>query len=584
MARVELDRIHAVEHEAPDVPGATGAGFLVRIHGNVRGRRLIGEGSAHPDKELNRAERREAWDALARDCRTLSTKREVKLGSGIAQVFRKALRPSTGSPLASGAVEAAVQDLLRQAGGEPPAPSQYVAVLAHMRRELWLPEPPASVDGAGREVNTYDAEINLAGSSLAFSSFLLQQAALRRGLATVRFARGDFTAWDDALAHLTFWKSLVDTESRVSEFLCDDKQLTRRLLERAGVPVPQGRVFTPEQIDHAVAYAEAIGYPVVVKPQVGRKGLGVTTGITDTDDLQAAIASLRTLRRRRDRYIVEQHVTGQDYRIYVAFGEVQSVVLRRKAAVIGDGVRDIAELVAAKNTMRRMSAHTRTRLIPGSAQVTQQLAKQQLDWSSVVEAGREVFLASAANISQGGDSIEVIAETHPSIIDAARRAVHAIPGLSQAGVDLLVEDHTLPLEDQTGGVCEINALASMMASRAPLFGPAQPIADRLLELAATGRGVHLQRSTEQVAVRLHVEGAASPAALRKRIETQAGRVGVALSGFDTDDEGLDVLLQGEAPALMRVISALYYGPQNTRPLAVFTTPTGDPVPASAVAA
>jgi D-alanine-D-alanine ligase-like ATP-grasp enzyme len=61
------------------------------------------------------------------------------------------------------------------------------------------------------------------------------------------------------------------------------------------------------------------------------------------------------------------------------------------------------------------------------------LEQQGLTHESVPEANRTVRLASAANLKQGGDNIDVLKETHPSVLETAMRAVACIPGLPHAG-------------------------------------------------------------------------------------------------------------------------------------------------------
>ncbi|MDP1051675.1 hypothetical protein Q6251_32045, partial [Klebsiella quasipneumoniae] len=67
--------------------------------------------------------------------------------------------------------------------------------------------------------------------------------------------------------------------SAVSESIAQDKDLCKRLLQSAGVPVPIGRpVDSP---DDGWAVALEIGLPVVVKPQDGNQGKGVTVNVVD---------------------------------------------------------------------------------------------------------------------------------------------------------------------------------------------------------------------------------------------------------------------------------------------------------------
>lgn len=573
-------RAHVVATEEPAEDSSEPVHrLMVRLHARLDGRALRGEGWGRLPEGMPPAERRAVWRWLVETVRGLRTRTRTLAveRSGAAQLASDDEgRPSsaeTGHAVVGETVLAAAEDLLRQAAGGQANPSEYVDRLHLIRRRAWTPRLAEARDPDGRKVNVFDEEIDLAGSPLSYSSYLLQQAALARGLSTVRFSRGDFTAWDAQGTEMTFWRSLADTESPVSEFLCDHKQLTRRLLEAADVPTASGEVFGPEETDQAVAFADSIGYPVVVKPQIGRKGHGVVTGIGDAAELRSALDELAGMRRRTEQVIVEKHLLGQDYRIYVAFGEVVSVVLRRPAAVVGDGVRSVAELAAAKNALRLRSTHTRTRLIRADGAARTMLRRQGLSWDSVVDEGAEVLLASAANISQGGDSVEVIDETHPSLLEAARRAVAAVPGLRQAGVDFLMPDHTREVAGQGGGVCEINALAALMASRAPLFGAAQPVAQRVVDLAARHHGLTLDAAEgQELTVEVTAEDLGDPRVLARWAENTARRRGVEAEVIEIrtgDDAAVRLRLHGTAPKIMRLVSGMMIGPARRRPAALY---------------
>ncbi|MDR8018918.1 hypothetical protein RIL96_04995 [Nesterenkonia sp. LY-0111] len=590
-AEITVERAHAVEFDATDsdIPGE-GPTFLVRLHGRTPlGEEVIGEGMGATDSPGDREQQRQAWRALTQAIRRLRRDvRTLHAGRDVETQLRHLLPDGPESAAVRKALISSAADLCRHDREDDGLRvSQYPKVLHKIRRRVWSPRlsPPQTPNGLS--VNDHDAQIDLAGSSLSYSSFLLQQEALRRGMGTVRYTRGDFVAWDQQGAELTFWRSLADTESPVSEFLCDHKQLTRSLLLAAGVPTAQGRVFDQAGVEAAVEYAESLQYPVVVKPQKGRKGRGVVTDISDAQELREAISSLTVGSQHDAPFIVERHLKGQDYRIYVAFGEAVSVVLRRPASVIGDGTRSVAELVAAKNALRLQSTHTRTRLMKADRSAERMLQRQELSWSSVPTAGREVVLASAANISQGGDSIEVIDQTHPSLLQAAVGAVKAIPGLHQAGVDFLMQDHTQPVEGQGGGVCEINALASLMASQAPFVGPTQPVAARVVERAADERGMELMPPVDDLCVRVRCDGVPDARTAARWLSRQARRLGLRghmISGVETAAEGdaqvpIAAVVAGPAPVVMRLISGTTVGPIRRRPSMVMVVPTNEPVTA-----
>lgn len=434
-------------------------------------------------------------------------------------------------------------------------------------------------DAQGRPANVYDLSIYDGLPKVGEANQELQKVALSCGLRTLRTSWKDFTAWDSRGRRICFGLSFSEESSPVSGFITGNKQLTRQFLETAEAPVPKGRTFRLDELDAAVAYASDLGYPVVAKPRSGKSGSGVVANISDEQGVRWAVQHISTLQNGRGRFIIEQHLQGQDYRIYVAYGEVLSVVLRQPASVTGDGASTVAELVEAKNNLRRHNPHTRTRLIRRDGASTYQLQKQGLDWESTPGAGHHVALASAANISQGGDSTEVLPETHPEILDAAVRAVEAIPGLNQAGVDFLLVDHGQPLSQQGGGICEINTTPALMANQAPAFGEVQPVAQKLVSAAAKKAGVHIEKPQEKIAITLRAQGVADPQRLAAWTTTHAQRLELGGRIRAVGSDYLRVLLAGPAARVSALVTSMHTGNLRDRPDWVKTAPTERDTPA-----
>lgn len=106
--------------------------------------------------------------------------------------------------------------------------------------------------------------------------------------------------------------------------------LAKQVVAAWGIPVPDGSRVADE--DEAVATADALGYPVVVK--VSAAGLahktevgGVHTGLLDADAVRRAVAAIRASMSDRgitiDGFLVERHVAGPEALV----GAVQDPVL-----------------------------------------------------------------------------------------------------------------------------------------------------------------------------------------------------------------------------------------------------------------
>jgi cyanophycin synthetase len=105
--------------------------------------------------------------------------------------------------------------------------------------------------------------------------------------------------------------------------IAGDRQLARRLLAEAGVPVPEGEAVAT--VEDALRVARELGVPVTVKPLDATGGEGVTVACGTDDEIERAYVHARTFGRH---VIVERCIDGAAYRILVAGGKVAAASLR----------------------------------------------------------------------------------------------------------------------------------------------------------------------------------------------------------------------------------------------------------------
>ncbi|MDF2524023.1 MAG: cphA, partial [Clostridiales bacterium] len=138
--------------------------------------------------------------------------------------------------------------------------------------------------------------------------------------------------------------SLSDATSCISADIASNKHLTKQILIDHKIPVPYGDISYTE--DTALMLAEAIGYPVVIKPLDGNQGKGVTLNIKNEEQLRNACSEAFKF---SNAIIVERYIRGRDYRVLVVGGKVSAVAERLPPSVIGDGVNNIKELIELAN-------------------------------------------------------------------------------------------------------------------------------------------------------------------------------------------------------------------------------------------
>lgn len=339
-------------------------------------------------------------------------------------------------------------------------------------------------------------------------------------------------------------------------------------LQQAGVPVPRGRTFARGDYSTARQFARLIGYPVVVKPSMGVRGIGVVAGIQDENELNAALKLMSGSKLGDQDFIVEKHVKGNDYRIVVIDDEVIAAIQREPSSVFGDGRSTIGELLIAKNLARRRNPHLWARPAKYDEAARHELQKAGRDLDTILAEGEQQLLANTCSLSQGGDSIDVLDEMHPSIKEASIAAVKAMPGLYFCGVDFLLEDHRKPLSQQDAGICELNAHAAIGNCEYPMFGTGRPVAKTMMETTAEHFGLraHNQRA-ERVALHLTISGRVAGVGFRNWLRRRALTTGVKGWVRNVDKRTVEAILVGETDPTTAVVASTILGPKKAVPTA-----------------
>lgn len=304
-------------------------------------------------------------------------------------------------------------------------------------------------------------------------------AARARGLAVVELDDGRYFFRDGTPVGgiRKFRTTLVGA---VAVEICASKHLSRQLFESAGLPVPRGRTFAPEEID--VAREEMADHvaPVVVKPARGRGGGGVTVGVSTPEELTRAWATALAATTGKDRVVVEEQVTALDVRAFVVGDRVVAAATRVPAFVVGDGVSTVRELVAAKQAARQANAYLARMPI---AVDEAHLERTGLHTGAVPPADEVVTVNDVANLHQGGENVDVTDRLGPGLSALAVAATRAVPGLTVAGIDLMATS----LTDPAGAVVlEANTAANLSVHHLPAYGTPRDVGGAIVEEMLAG--------------------------------------------------------------------------------------------------
>src|SRR5262249_42794447 len=142
------------------------------------------------------------------------------------------------------------------------------------------------------------------------STAAIVRAARQRGIPVHRLSTGSLVQLGHAARARRICTAETDRTSAVAEAVAQDKQLTRSLLQKVGVPVPEGHLVS--DAEDAWAAAQEVGLPVVVKPQRGNHGRGVNVHLCAREPVLRAYEAARA---EDQGVMVERFVEGADYRL-----------------------------------------------------------------------------------------------------------------------------------------------------------------------------------------------------------------------------------------------------------------------------
>lgn len=334
-----------------------------------------------------------------------------------------------------------------------------------------LHDTPFDLPAALEALRDLDEDVRLGPSTGS-----IVDAAVARGIPYSRMTEGSMVRLGWGSKQRRIQAAEMDVTSAIAEAIAQDKELTKKLLAAAGVPVPGGRSVA--DADDAWAAAQEIGLPVVVKPNDGNQGKGVTVNITSKEQLLKAFAVAKEF---RDDILVERFMPGNDFRLLVVGDRLVAAARRDPPKVVGDGKHTIAELVAQVNAdPRRGSGHsTSLTKIRFDEIAKATLATQGFNSDSVPAKGQRVNLRNNANLSTGGSATDVTDDVHPEVAARAIAAAHMV-GLDICGVDVVCDSILRSLEEQGGGIVEVNAAPGLRMHLSPSFGKGRAVGEAII--------------------------------------------------------------------------------------------------------
>jgi cyanophycin synthetase len=331
---------------------------------------------------------------------------------------------------------------------------------------------PFDIVAALAQLRELDEDVRLGPSTGA-----IVDAALSRNIPFRRMTSGSMVMFGWGSKQRRIQAAEMDRTSAIAESIAQDKELTKKLLAAAGVPVPRGGIA--RDAEAAWALAQQVGLPVVAKPKDGNQGKGVTVNI---DSHESLIAAFATAQAYGDEVIIERYLAGDDFRLLVVGNKLVAAARRDPPQVVGDGEHTVRQLVDMLNSdPRRGSGHsTSLTRIRFDDIALARLAQQGYEADSVPARGQRVILRNNANLSTGGTATDVTDDVHPAVAACAVEAARMV-GLDICGVDMVCDSVLKPIEEQGGGIVEVNAAPGLRMHLTPSYGKPRAVGESIIE-------------------------------------------------------------------------------------------------------
>ena len=298
------------------------------------------------------------------------------------------------------------------------------------------------------ELSNLDEDVRLGPSTGS-----IVQSAVERNIPYRRLTDGSLVQFGWGSKQKRIQAAETSDTSAIAEAIAQDKELTKDLLHAAGVAVPMGKVV--DNADDAWKVAQELGSTIVIKPRDGNQGKGVAVNIKSEEQVRTAFEVAQHYGRK---IMVERYMPGQDFRLLVVGDRLIAAARRDPPQVIGDGKSTIVQLVEEinKDPLRGDGHATPLTKIRLDDIALATLSKQGLQAESIPIMGQKVVLRNNANLSTGGSATDVTEDVHPDLAASAITAAKMV-GLDICGVDIVCESMLRPLEEQNGGIIEVNA-------------------------------------------------------------------------------------------------------------------------------
>ncbi|NET71090.1 MAG: cyanophycin synthetase [Sphaerospermopsis sp. SIO1G2] len=311
--------------------------------------------------------------------------------------------------------------------------------------------------------------------------YALWETANQQGIPTLYL-------WEEGLIQYGYGRKQIrgvgtsfDVDSHLDSDFTTRKDDCKEFLIRLGFPVPHGDIVTSET--EALDIAREINYPVAVKPVISHKGIGVTSNVQNSRELEYAynLAKLAIPEGKSTRIIVEKSLTGTDYRLLCVNGKFIAAIERHPPSVKGDGYSTIRDLIDRENRQpeRQDTPTSPLSQIVINDVLEEYLYEQKLKLDNIIRKDEIIYLSPVANISSGGVSVNTTDKIHRDNIILAEEIAQNFR-LTCLGIDIITNNISQSWKVSDLAILEINAAPGISMHLKPAIGLSVDVPAKIL--------------------------------------------------------------------------------------------------------
>lgn len=227
--------------------------------------------------------------------------------------------------------------------------------------------------------------------------------------------------------------------------LCSNKNACSGFIQTLGFNTPKEKYYvrkpniqiTLNEIEKDLNNAQCnlgFTYPIVVKPNNLSQGEGVF--IAQSQDECIRFAQEAFLKSKI--VLLQEYCTGNEYRIVVLKDRILQAYQRIAFHIKGDGIQTIEQLINEKiSTFRNYGRDKEVN--PMDPRVVEHIKQAGYTMNTVLGNGDMLRLQDIANLSLGGESVDVINNIDPNFRDMAINLARSL-NLRLCGIDIIAEN------------------------------------------------------------------------------------------------------------------------------------------------